>query len=489
MTTKHLLFVLPLIFIGLHVHAQEQLGLRLSNYSGINSTVLNPAYHSTTPFRWDVNLAEGALHFYNNYAYLKDTRVPTLIKQRASLEFALADDFQEGNTPGPNTVVVDFYNFNRSRNVYTLASVMGPSFYLRLGERHTVGLVTRARVVASARGIDNGLSYYQYDPKPFFQDINVSPFRGATASWSEIGFNYAYSQPTNNGTISFGTTIKALQAYEGGYIRNEDRFLLQKLPNDSLAASAVNFSYAYSGTSLEGEKYTLPKNGNGLAIDLGFTYTIEGNSYALYDWKFGAALLDLGQLTFKENARAHQISVEDPVAIATEAYQNIQGFEDAESYIEYFSFQVLNDSTASTTGDAFSIGLPAAFSLQASKSIGSYGYLDAAFVQGFPLGDAALQRGSMLSVVPRFEHRWFEAALPLTVYDWSTARVGLAVRLAFLTIGTDHLGSFVTDSDLYGSDLYFAIKLNPFSIGRGGEGRGTRRVGSRKGGKVKCYEF
>ena len=62
-------FLLPFCTL----QAQEQLGVRLSNYGGINSTLLNPAYHTTTPFRWDVNLLEGAGHITNDYAYLRRT--------------------------------------------------------------------------------------------------------------------------------------------------------------------------------------------------------------------------------------------------------------------------------------------------------------------------------------------------------------------------------------------------------------------------------
>ncbi|MCG8329247.1 MAG: DUF5723 family protein [Chitinophagales bacterium] len=475
--------------------AQEQLGLRLSNYAGINSTILNPAYHSTTPFSWDVNLVEGAVHFSNNYAFLRQINISHLIKNRDQLEFALASDFTEGLTPGPNTVVVDFFSFNRSRNFYAMSSVMGPSFYIRLTPQHTIGFVSRARFVASGRGIDNALSYYQYEPKPFFQDINVSPFRLASAAWTELGLNYAYTQPTSNGQFSIGVTVKALQAYEGGFFRNDDRFFLQKLPNDSLAASAVNFSYAYTDSNIESDDYAPEKNGNGFSVDLGVVYTIEGNSDAIYDWKFGASLTDIGVLNFKQNASFHEVTIDDLTAIGTQAYQDLQGIEEVDELIETFSSQVLNDPTASLQANDFRMALPAAFSLQASKSIGTLAYLDATLVQGFPMGDAALQRGSLLALVPRFEHRWFGAALPITISDWQATRVGASVRLAFLTIGTEHLGSFISNNDLYGTDLYVSLKINPFSIGSGNrdrssgwEGRGNTKMRGKKG-RVKCYEF
>lgn len=484
---------LLLLALGLSsaLTAQEQLGLRLSNYAGINSTVLNPAYHGTTPLGWDANLVEGALYLNNNYAYLRSTSISRLIRERAKLEYNLVSDFTEADPPGPNNIVVDFYRFNRSRNLYAMGSVMGPSFFVRLGPRHAIGLLTRARFVASARSVSNGLSYYQYNPKPFFQDINVPPFRMAAAGWGELGFNYAYTQPTYNGQLTAGITIKALQASEGAYWRNEERFFLQKLPNDSLASNSVNFSYAYAGYSLETDTYTPQRNGGGFSVDLGVAYTIEGNSEAIYDWKFGASLVDIGWLNFTENARAHQVTVDNPVAISTAAYLDIQGLNEGEEYIEYFSYQILNDSSASTRGSEFQMALPAAFSLQASRSLGRLAYVDAVLVQGFPMGDAALQRGSMLSVVPRFEHRWLEAALPITLYDWRTTRIGLSLRLAFLTIGTEHLGSFISNNDLYGTDFYVGLKVSPFSLGKGdGWGGRRNRIGDRKKrGKVKCYEF
>jgi hypothetical protein len=481
-------FFIAFCLLTATLFSQEQLGLRLSNYAGINSTVLNPAYHSTTPFNWDVNIVEGALHFTNNYAYLSQTNIPHLWRNRENLNVILVSGLTPEKPAPPNTAIVDFNTDNRSRYLYSLTSVMGPSFYLRLGQNHTIGLITRARTVSSARGIDNDFSYYQYNPRPFFQDMSIDPFRMATAAWAELGFNYSYSTPTANGQFAIGATLKGLRPYEGAYFNNEALFQLQKLPGDSLAGTAIDFSYAHTTTALdELENYEPQGNGNGFALDLGITYTIEGYSDAIYDWKFGASITDVGWLNFNSNATAYEVRVDDPLSIGTTVYQNIQGLEGAEDYIEYFSFQTLGDPLAARTDDQFRLGLPTAFSLQASKSIGQYTYVDAVFVQGIPISNATLQRSSLLTLNPRFEHRWFEAALPVVVANWQKPTVGLSLRLAFLTIGTDHLGSFVGNNDLYGSDFYLALKLNPFSIGNAETGRGRIRQGQRKKSKVKCY--
>lgn len=490
MTFQKYLFILVFSTLTCALFAQEQWGLRLSNYGGINSTILNPAYHNTTPFSWDVNLVEGAAHFSNNYAYLRETNLRTILQNRENLNIDLAENFTEGAVPPSNTLLVDFYNDDRDRSMYSLVSVLGPSFYIRLGSNHSIGLVTRARAMTTTRGIDNNFSYYRYDPRPFFEDISIDKFRVASAAWSEIGLNYSYSTFTDNGQLAIGVTAKALMGYEGGFFHNETPFELQKLPGDSLAASAINFSYAHTTTILDTEDYQAERNGQGVAFDLGLVYTLEGNNEALYDWKFGVSLIDVGFINFNQNTTAHQTNIADPLSIGTANYKDLQGLEDTDDFIEYFSYQVLGDSSASTSASSFRLGLPAAFSLQASKSLGRLFYIDAALVQGFPLGGAALQRGSTLALVPRFEHRWFEAALPVTVADWDRTRVGLSLRLGFLTVGSDHLGSIFGNQDFYGSDIYFAVKVNPFSLGKG-EGRGGRSRGGASVGRsrVECYEF
>jgi hypothetical protein len=345
--------------------------------------------------------------------------------------------------------------------------------------------------MATTRGIDNNFSYYRYNPQPFFEDISIDEFRMASAAWSEIGLNYSYTANTDNGQLTFGITAKALMGYEGGFFHNETPFELQKLPGDSLAASAINFSYGHTNTILETTDYEPERNGRGMAFDLGVVYTLESNSEALYDWKLGFSLIDVGWINFNRNTTVHQTNIADPLSIGTANYNELQELEEVDEFIEYFSFQVFGDSSASTSGSSFRMGLPAAFSFQASKSLGRLFYIDAALVQGFPFGGAALQRGSTFALVPRFEHRWFEAALPITVADWDRTRVGMSVRLGFLTVGSDHLGSIFGNQDFYGSDIYFAVKVNPFSLGRGDRDRGGRssrgvRVGR---SRVECYEF
>ena len=481
-------FLLPFFTL----QAQEQLGIRLSNYGGINSTLLNPAYHATSPFRWDVNLLEGAGHITNDYAYLRSARLSDLLKSPDKSDFEFGPDLPPGSQEKQGAIVVDFFKGRNRRQTLGLGSVLGPSFYLQLGENHRVGLLTRARAMMSGRGIADPLNYYDYDSRPFYDPFAVDPFRGAFAGWTEVGLNYAYQAEVADGAIAVGITLKALQAYEGGYWRNASTFQLQKVPNDSLGGSPIDFSFGYTTSNLRDGDYQAERNGGGLAADLGFVYTSYSQNGAPYDWKFGVSLIDIGRLTYRRNASEHVVQTTAPLIISTSEYQSFQAPDEFEEYIQFFSEQTLGDSAASFSGPSFAIWLPSALSLQVDKSLGGPFFVGAAFTQGFPLGPGALQRGSHLALAPRVETRWAEASLPISVYDWEELRVGMALRLAFFTVGTSHLGSILRRSDLNTADFYFAVKVTPFQLfGKGDRGYSRKDGKFRSGrkGRVQCYDF
>ncbi|MCB0586707.1 MAG: hypothetical protein KDD06_15470 [Phaeodactylibacter sp.] len=474
------------------LQAQEQLGIRLSNYGGINSTILNPAYHATTPFTWDVNLVEGAEHVSNDYTYLRNTRLADLLKGPNNLEFEFGPDLPPGAPEKTGAIAVDFFKGRNKRQMLALGNIMGPSFYVQVNENHRIGLITRGRMMASARGIVDPFNYYDYDSRPFYTPFAVDPFRGAVAGWTEVGLNYSYQTEVAGGALAFGITLKALQAFEGSYLRNSSTFELQKVPNDSLGGSPFDFSYAYTTSNLTDGDYSPSLNGGGMGADVGLVYTTYGQSDALYDWKFGFSLIDIGKLNFRRNAKEHRAQTTEPIIISTTEYESFTGPADLEDYVQFFSEQALGDSSTSFSRESFGIWLPSALSIQVDKSLNSFFYIGAAFTQGFPLGPAALQRGSHLAVAPRLEHRWFDASLPVSVYDWEEVRVGLAVRLAFFTIGTSDLGSIVRRSDFNTTDLYFAIKASPFQLFGKREKGFSRKDGkyrSGKKGKVQCYSF
>ena len=75
---KKLLFGLVSVFtlLGTNVYAQDFLGFRQSNYSGINGVDLNPAHLADNRFIVDVVLGGTSLSAYNNHLYMNTVRMP-----------------------------------------------------------------------------------------------------------------------------------------------------------------------------------------------------------------------------------------------------------------------------------------------------------------------------------------------------------------------------------------------------------------------------
>jgi len=118
------------------------------------------------------------------------------------------------------------------------------------------------------------------------------------------------------------------------------------------------------------------------------------------------------------------------------------------------------DREASYKGDRFKIGLPTAMSLQADLYIKRNIYLNAFWLQPVKTSKYYLHRASIVAVTPRYETPWFEASLPVSVYDYRYMRIGLSLRFWFLTIGTERLGTYLGMADINGMDFYASLKFN-----------------------------
>lgn len=460
---------------------QEQLGLRIDNYAGINSVLLNPANNLTSPFTWDFNLVSAGVFVENNYAYVARTNLIALLKNTNNI--VSAPDITSDNQPGPNDLVLDYFDNENKRFFSFSAQAMGPSLMINLNSGHTFGIFTNARAVSNSRDIPYQLGYYNFERTPLDEPITIPQFNVAGMAWSEIGINYAYQFATDYGTIGLGANLKFLQGYEGFYVANESETTVSQLSGDTIALSAANFHFGLTdGNTDDSNDFNLNKNGSGIGLDLGAIFTIDGNEENTYFWKFGVSVIDIGKINFNNNVQRHLYQTTTTVNIPGNDYQNLANTADA--YLQQLSEDILGDPTASNVGNTgFDIWLPSALSLQADYRVRSNVYVNATLVQRLPMGNIALQRDNIFAISPRFESRWLGVTMPVVLYNYQDFRVGTALRLAFLTIGSDHLGSILKKGNFTGTDFYVAVKINPFKLNWGG-GSGKR------GGKgVKCYDF
>ncbi|MCB0633280.1 MAG: hypothetical protein KDD15_26270 [Lewinella sp.] len=475
-----LLSFLICLFSLLNLQGQEQVGLRLNTLTGINASRLNPAAPAITPYRWEINLGEVSAFADNNYFFFRNARLPDLLNKELNKNILISPELANPETMPPGFLVMDFYNDDKRRFAYASSTVMGPSFYYKIDRYNSIGLVTAARFIAGASGVDNDFSYYKFNQLRADEFFQVAPMQAGALGFTEIGLNYTLSSPAPNGSFNLGITAKYLRGYDGAFFSSRKEFDLARIVGNGLEGSGARLKYGYTD-NLTSENYELNPTGSGVGIDIGMYATVDGYDSGEYIWKFGFSILDIGEIRFKNTAQRHNIRLNsDPVQLYPEDYAGINDLTDLDQLAGSFSFDVLRDSTATFQDNSISIMLPSAISFQVDHAITSNIFIGGLLLHYLPLGDNGLRRGSLLAIAPRFEHTWVSFNLPVSFYNWQHVRIGAAIRLGPLTVGTDHLGSWFSRKDLYGSDIYAAFSLFPF-------GKKGRKGGNN--GRLPCYSF
>ena len=118
------------------------------------------------------------------------------------------------------------------------------------------------------------------------------------------------------------------------------------------------------------------------------------------------------------------------------------------------------DTTKFVKSQQIDVYLPTALSVQGDVHLSEPWYVAGVWMQGLPIGQGNIRRPSQLAVVPRYERALFELSLPVSVYDYEKVRIGFALRLLNLTVGTDKIGAIMGYNDFTGMDIYFSWRIN-----------------------------
>lgn len=106
--------------------------------------------------------------------------------------------------------------------------------------------------------------------------------------------------------------------------------------------------------------------------------------------------------------------------------------------------------------------LPIGISIQGDVNVYRNFFLNATIVKGFSQGNKpGVIRPDIYSITPRFESKWFEISLPLSLiyYQQWQPRIGVALRAGYFFIGGDAPGSLLKLNDMEGADFYAGIHI------------------------------
>lgn len=464
--------------------AQDRLGLRIDNYAGVNGLYLNPASGTHLPYSWDLNIISAEQFTDNNYGFIRNANLGKALSNADNIVWATSYD-NESQIPA-GALVADYKTGENRYYAQNNTQIMGPSFLYNLNNQHSFGVITAFRAVGGSRSIPGILGYREFDTEELNDEFLVKPFKMAGAAWSEIALHYGYNTGEN---LSFGVNAKYLMGYEGFYFNSYNETGLVKRNGNEIDFQAGDAEFGLTNTYVNDQEFNgLKRNGAGFSLDLGMNYTIEKDYDDGYLLKLGVSILDLGAIRFNKNSEVHRFNKIAPYSLDLDAYQGLTEYQD---FLDLANNDVYG-ADQSIRGNSFAVALPTALSVQADYSITNNFFVNATIIQHIPSGYNRIVRTDILAVTPRFESRWFGAMLPISVLNYDQVHVGLSLRLGWITIGSENLGSLVGRSNFTGSDLYVALKVNPIKLrerDRGWKPNNKRGVSRRGRGKVKCYDF
>ncbi|MCF8400925.1 MAG: DUF5723 family protein [Bacteroidales bacterium] len=460
-----------IIFSPVQLMSQEMLGITSSNYAGSNANIINPSSMIVSKVFMDANLLSGDIFANSNYLYIHGNDYHPFSYLKKDPQFPeYGDDNQ----------AFDHYYDKDMKFANTSLRMIGPSGFIVYND-HAFALQTQVRTFVSVDRAPYDIANFAYEGLDYAPQHNINfddeDFSLAAMAWGEIDLSYAHTfYKFAHDQFSFGVTFKYLMGYSAGFLTANN--LNYVVYNDS-TANILNFD-AQAGISLPVDysnndfPYGTTFKGSGFGMDLGITYvrTVKGHSnrkykrlcaqpYSDYYYKIGVSLLDIGGITFKDNAQLHAF---DNVSHYWERIDTVH-FYDINYLVDDLSSRFYGDPNASLLDNQFRLGLPAAFSLQIDYHLRRNWYVNGFFIYPVNLAENSLKRPEQAAIIPRFETDAFEIAAPVSLYRLKDLRMGLSARIYYVTIGTDKLGSILgLGGDFTGMDLYFSVK---FSLGKG----------------------
>jgi hypothetical protein len=467
---KIILILLLLTSCLVNLNAQDMLGTWGSNYGGVNAAIQNPALIANSKLYMDINLVGAAFGYYHNDFYLEepDSYVyDHLHSPKYNLKTqAKLTDYYKKNPP----------EFEKG---FVSAREMGPAFMVNNG-RNSFALSFSVRETASITGVADVIGKLTKEAsadssiiKHGTFDFN-QPIRAAGLAWGETAFTFARVLKSNTRDImTLGVTLKYLTGFSGSYIYIDNAGFRMTGKNqltitNSDVSLGVSMPFRYDNPLKQISFDHAYKFGKGFSTDLGFTiqrntdqhFTQRFNrlceqEFDQYDYRISVALLDLGYITFKDNAISGKLLNTNPISynFQNAKYTNTNDLIDTVNH--YY-----NPNDSSLRKKKFTVATPTALSFQYDKRITDNIYVTAAGIIGLPISKNAVQRPFQLAIIPRYESYLFEVSLPVSLYEFAKPRIGFSARVLFLTVGTDRLISLSGKHEYYGYDYYASIRLN-----------------------------
>lgn len=436
--------------------SQEQFGLLHSNYLPSITTLYNPSTVLDSKTWLDIHIVGIGSYLNNNFVSLKNNSFYSIYK-----------------TDGSNISEDDLdYNSNR-RNIQaynrTFVNVLSATW--SQGD-FGAGLFFNARSFTHARGIPEFVGNFIENGVPNYTeqhniDYKLKNVYASSIAFGEVQASFAYTfYKKQRNMMMAGISIKKFFSGAGGAL---NLYNFEFNVNSDTLTSVFNLQADAMATT-NPEFYVKA----GIGFDLGFTYQKmlsdcssykpnskkNGCKQQFYKYSLSAALIDLGSIKFAPNSV--QFAGYDFDLYDWFNYANTEVDEDDPTNLFENQESDINSGTVKKTDR---IVLPRALHLSGDYNVwASRFFVSGSLFQSIPISRSkfGVRRANSLAVSARFEMKWFEVSVPISLYEYYRPQLGLSLRLYCLTIGTDKLLHIFGKSDLYGGDIYFHLNVPIF---------------------------
>ncbi len=470
-------FAIIFTFIGFHSNAQNYHALAGSPYAGTESIFHNPASSLNQAFSWDVTLFAAQATMANNAFVMENASFQSL----------------SYNSPAYHNAKVALTNGFTDRSLHANADISALNFRIKLNNKSAFAFGIRGRAFAHAYTSP----FIYYDTITSLKswanlNKNIPSFEASAthSGWIEANFNYSrIYKDDDEKRITWGATLTVMKGLSGVEFNPRAMTYAKAYNGNNVPYYFINggnFSYRYTNNyDLYDTNQTPRSNINTIlgsslssfAISFGVEYTLKGAYTSTftswgspdwkakdYDWKFGAAILDLGTNYYAFGKDAAEKSI--PSGFLNDTiithYNLIKTDRLRDTLLHSYT------KTDYYQGD-FSISNPTRLVLSADKNLGHNFYVNGeltiSFFSSQAQSRARTREINLLLLTPRWETKGLGLYFPMQLNTEMQCWIGTAVKLGPLLVGLhsiDFFNWFSKGNHQLNGGGYIMLSIHPF---------------------------
>jgi hypothetical protein len=422
-------------------------GINTSRRVGIINVGINPSELSNLNSKFEIQLISTSVNVANNKVGFSDI---TGGKNLEDLLFKTAGDVNlnvDAQILGPGVAVKLLgFGFAVTSKAYVKSNII--DFNPNLGNAFINGATN------AATGTPSIISSNKNQ-------------RISTTAWGEVALSAGTKIfDTDKSKLSVGVSLKLL--FPGAYSNTglssfNGTITSDNLGNVYLSNTNANLNIAYTAnmdknfSDVNDYTSSLFGNLNGMATDIGVDYQIKGSGDA-YKFKFGAALVNIGSMTFKSednSSKNYKLKIEGTDKLKINELANADGAKDIEKFLNDSHYLRLIDSEKS-----FKVKLPTVLNLYANMKLFPMLGLSLYTQQRLNKSSANDQIASQnfVSIIPRLNLKVFETYIPISINEISGTTAGIGFRIGGFFIGSNSILTALT-SDSKQADIYTGFRF------------------------------